>query len=289
MRPWTPRRLLAGGETVEARRDLLPGDARPGPLARPPRLLRRRRAASPATSSSPARSAAPTSRSATGTTLLDSIRSLVERYPPETIVYPGTARRRRSAPSSPATRFSRCALRAACTARGVGERARVSRRIERPRGTHDILPSEQPLWRRVTGEMERLCALYGYRPIQTPVFEDTELFARTSGAGLGRRPEGDVHVRRPLRPLADAAAGGDGADLPRLRRARPAPRAAAAEALHDRADVPLRRARPRALPRALAALGRGDRLGRSGDRRRDHPALRHAPAPARRRRTTGSS
>jgi histidyl-tRNA synthetase len=56
-------------------------------------------------------------------------------------------------------------------------------KIERPRGTHDILPSEQPLWRRVTDEMERLCALYGYRRIQTPVFEDTELFARTSGAG----------------------------------------------------------------------------------------------------------
>jgi len=56
-------------------------------------------------------------------------------------------------------------------------------KVERPRGTHDILPSEQPLWQRVTGEMERLCALYGYRRIQTPVFEDTELFARTSGAG----------------------------------------------------------------------------------------------------------
>ncbi len=55
--------------------------------------------------------------------------------------------------------------------------------VQRPRGTHDILPSEQPLWQRVTGEMERLCALYGYRRIQTPVFEDTELFARTSGAG----------------------------------------------------------------------------------------------------------
>ena len=55
--------------------------------------------------------------------------------------------------------------------------------IERPRGTHDILPREQPLWRRVTGEMERLAALYGYRPIQTPVFEDTELFLRTSGQG----------------------------------------------------------------------------------------------------------
>jgi histidyl-tRNA synthetase len=56
-------------------------------------------------------------------------------------------------------------------------------KVERPRGTHDILPSEQPLWQRVTGEMERLCALYGYRRIQTPVFEDTELFARTSGVG----------------------------------------------------------------------------------------------------------
>ncbi|MBA3475161.1 MAG: histidine--tRNA ligase [Actinobacteria bacterium] len=56
-------------------------------------------------------------------------------------------------------------------------------KVERPRGTHDILPSEQPLWLRVTGEMERLCTLYGYRRIQTPVLEDTELFARTSGAG----------------------------------------------------------------------------------------------------------
>ncbi len=56
-------------------------------------------------------------------------------------------------------------------------------KIERPRGTHDIAPTEQPLWRRVTGEIERLCALYGYRPIQTPVFEDTALFQRTSGEG----------------------------------------------------------------------------------------------------------
>jgi histidyl-tRNA synthetase len=56
-------------------------------------------------------------------------------------------------------------------------------RIEAPRGTHDVLPSEQPLWQTVTGEMERLCALYGYRRIQTPVFEDVDLFQRTSGEG----------------------------------------------------------------------------------------------------------
>jgi histidyl-tRNA synthetase len=55
--------------------------------------------------------------------------------------------------------------------------------FEAPRGTYDILPAEQPLWRLVTGEAERLCSLYGYRPIQTPGFEDTAVFQRTSGEG----------------------------------------------------------------------------------------------------------
>ncbi len=56
-------------------------------------------------------------------------------------------------------------------------------KLERPRGTHDVVPAEMPAWQRVTGEIERLCAVYGYRKILTPVFEDTALFARTSGAG----------------------------------------------------------------------------------------------------------
>jgi histidyl-tRNA synthetase len=55
--------------------------------------------------------------------------------------------------------------------------------IERPRGTHDVVPAEMPRWRSVTDELTRLCGLYGYRQIVTPVFEDTALFARTSGAG----------------------------------------------------------------------------------------------------------
>jgi histidyl-tRNA synthetase len=55
--------------------------------------------------------------------------------------------------------------------------------FEAPRGTHDILPSEQSRWRQVISEFERLSALYGYRRIDTPVFEDTELFTRTSGEG----------------------------------------------------------------------------------------------------------
>ena len=101
-------------------------------------------------------------------TLLESIRSLADAYPPETVVHSGHG------PDDDARRRAR--------AQPVPRRApRV--KIERPRGTHDILPSEQPLWRRVTGEMERLATLYGYRPIQTPVFEDTDLFLRTSGQG----------------------------------------------------------------------------------------------------------
>ena len=56
-------------------------------------------------------------------------------------------------------------------------------KFEAPRGTHDTLPAEQPRWRMVLGEAERLCALYGYRRIDTPAIEDTELFVRTSGGG----------------------------------------------------------------------------------------------------------
>jgi histidyl-tRNA synthetase len=59
----------------------------------------------------------------------------------------------------------------------------VSPKFEAPRGTHDILPSEQPLWRWVTTTMEEVCTLYAYRRIDTPGFEDTDLIVRTSGGG----------------------------------------------------------------------------------------------------------
>jgi histidyl-tRNA synthetase len=56
-------------------------------------------------------------------------------------------------------------------------------KFEAPRGTQDILPAQQPLWERVIREAELVCATYGYRRITTPLFEDTELFTRTSGEG----------------------------------------------------------------------------------------------------------
>jgi histidyl-tRNA synthetase len=52
-----------------------------------------------------------------------------------------------------------------------------------PRGTNDVLPSAQPLWQFATGTLAEVAETYGYGRIQTPVFEDTDLFLRTSGEG----------------------------------------------------------------------------------------------------------
>jgi histidyl-tRNA synthetase len=56
-------------------------------------------------------------------------------------------------------------------------------KIEAPRGTHDVLAKDWPHWETIVREAEAVCAVFGYEPITTPVFEDTELFQRTSGAG----------------------------------------------------------------------------------------------------------
>jgi histidyl-tRNA synthetase len=49
------------------------------------------------------------------------------------------------------------------------------------RGTQDILPEDQPYWRFIEQKIERICHLYGYRRIDTPVFEDAGLFVRGVG------------------------------------------------------------------------------------------------------------
>jgi histidyl-tRNA synthetase len=87
-------------------------------------------------------------------------------------------------------------------------------KFKAPRGTNDILPSEQPLWQLATRTLADVAETYGYRRIQTPVFEDAELFLRTSGQGsdvvqkemylfedrggrrLGLRPEGTAPICR---------------------------------------------------------------------------------------------
>ncbi len=50
-----------------------------------------------------------------------------------------------------------------------------------PRGTRDILPEESARWRVAEASARGVLERYGYGEIRTPIFEDFELFARTSG------------------------------------------------------------------------------------------------------------
>ncbi len=55
------------------------------------------------------------------------------------------------------------------------------RRFQSPRGTHDILPTQIAAWTFVENAFRELCARYNYGEIRTPLFEQTELFARATG------------------------------------------------------------------------------------------------------------
>lgn len=86
--------------------------------------------------------------------------------------------------------------------------------INAPKGTYDVLPSEQPLRRWVIARAEEVFMRYGYRRIDTPIFEETRLFSRgvgestdivrkemytfadLGGRSLTLRPEGTAPVAR---------------------------------------------------------------------------------------------
>ncbi|HVQ26386.1 MAG TPA: histidine--tRNA ligase, partial [Planctomycetota bacterium] len=50
-----------------------------------------------------------------------------------------------------------------------------------PRGTRDLLPVESARWQRAEAQARGVLERYGYGEMRTPMFEDFELFARTSG------------------------------------------------------------------------------------------------------------
>lgn len=52
-----------------------------------------------------------------------------------------------------------------------------------PRGTFDILPEEYAYWEYVQEKATALCRLYGYQPLNTPIFEDAQLFTKTVAEG----------------------------------------------------------------------------------------------------------
>ena len=78
--------------------------------------------------------------------------------------------------------------------------------ISSPRGTSDILPEEVLGWQFVEKAARRQFLYYGYREIRTPLFEETELFARSVGQ------TSDI-VQKQMLNLAAQGAGSDADDM----------------------------------------------------------------------------
>jgi histidyl-tRNA synthetase len=57
----------------------------------------------------------------------------------------------------------------------------MKKQIPAIKGTKDILPREARTWQSVETVIKRVCELYGYREIRTPIFEATELFEKGTG------------------------------------------------------------------------------------------------------------
>src|SRR2546430_2467195 len=57
----------------------------------------------------------------------------------------------------------------------------MAARFQVPRGTYDLLPEEAAVRRRILEEARALVEGAGFGQIETPIFEDSELFVRTVG------------------------------------------------------------------------------------------------------------
>nr|MBP9826380.1 histidine--tRNA ligase [Thermoanaerobaculia bacterium] len=57
----------------------------------------------------------------------------------------------------------------------------MAQRFQAPKGTRDILPADSALWAAVEAVARAVFGRYGFREIRTPIFEETELFARGVG------------------------------------------------------------------------------------------------------------
>ncbi len=86
--------------------------------------------------------------------------------------------------------------------------------IAKPKGTYDILPNESPKWAKLEDTIRKICKLFNYKEIRTPIFESSEVFHRDqndtsdmvtketydfkdrSDRGITLRPEGTAGVAR---------------------------------------------------------------------------------------------
>ena len=53
--------------------------------------------------------------------------------------------------------------------------------IKAPRGTRDLFPPDTALWNFVEATVREVFRLYNFHEIRTPIFEETQLFARGVG------------------------------------------------------------------------------------------------------------
>ena len=85
-------------------------------------------------------------------------------------------------------------------------------RFQAPRGTRDLLPADMLAWQPLEDTARELAALYGYQPIETPLFEDSAVFERALGSATDvvekelfrLRSPGSDEERWALRPEATA-------------------------------------------------------------------------------------
>ena len=176
------------------------------------------------------------------------------RSPTRPSCCPGTARRRRSAASARATRTCRTSPPAppaagalVATSRPQGHvRRRTRAEVGELLAVRDALLAPPRAGRL---RLRRDAGLRGHRAVR-PRRRRVDR----------RREQGDVHVRRPGRPLDHTAAGGHCRRAARGPPGRPAQGPAAGEAVLRRPDVPLRAAAGRSLPAVLPGRRRGARL-----------------------------
>ncbi|GAC1616183.1 MAG: hypothetical protein NVS9B13_01280 [Candidatus Acidiferrum sp.] len=64
---------------------------------------------------------------------------------------------------------------------GVVKKEEKPRKFQAIRGTRDLLPTETGLWNRVEQTAREVFATFGFGEIRVPIFEPTELFARSIG------------------------------------------------------------------------------------------------------------
>ncbi len=65
----------------------------------------------------------------------------------------------------------------------MAEDGTPSSHFQAPRGTRDVLPEDEADWRFARQTAERVAGLFGYRYIETPMFEDARIWLRGVGEG----------------------------------------------------------------------------------------------------------